>query len=90
MTQNACTAPGFLDTASDRHHAGTRARKTGPFRGCEIAWSAVLAPRPPRFATQAETRTAVLDFIEGSTTPIDSALDYDSPISHEKRHQAVA
>ena len=40
------------------------------------------------FATQAEARIAVFDFIEGwyNTHRRHSALDYDSPIDYERRH----
>lgn len=43
-----------------------------------------------RFATQAEARIAVFDFIEGwsNTQRRHSSLDYDSPISYERRHAA--
>jgi len=42
-----------------------------------------------RFATQAEARIAVFDFIEGwyNTQRRHSALDYESPISYERRHE---
>lgn len=42
-----------------------------------------------RFATQAEARLAVFDFIEGwyNTQRRHSALDYDSPIQYERRHE---
>src|SRR5437867_1298044 len=41
-----------------------------------------------RFATQAEARIAVFDFIEGwyNTHRRHSALDYESPIDYERRH----
>ncbi len=44
-----------------------------------------------RFATQAEARIAVFDFIEGwyNTHRRHSALDYDSPIDYERRHAAT-
>ena len=44
-----------------------------------------------RFATQAEARIAVFDFIEGwyNTHRRHSALDYDSPIDYERRHTAT-
>jgi putative transposase len=44
-----------------------------------------------RFATQAEARPAVFDFIEGwyNTHRRHSALDYDSPIDYERRHAPV-
>jgi putative transposase len=43
-----------------------------------------------RFPTQAEARVAVFDFIEGwyNTHRRHSALDYDSPIDYERRHEA--
>jgi putative transposase len=42
-------------------------------------------------ATQAEARTAVFDFIEGwyNTHRRHSALDYDSPIDYERRHESA-
>jgi putative transposase len=42
------------------------------------------------FATQAEARPAVFDFIEGfyNTHRRHSALDYTSPIEYERRHEA--
>ncbi len=42
-----------------------------------------------RFPTQVEARMAVFDFIEGwyNTQRRHSALDYDSPISYERRHE---
>jgi putative transposase len=45
-----------------------------------------------RFATQAEARLAVFEFIEGWYNPHrrHSALDYESPISYEKKHRAAA
>jgi putative transposase len=44
-----------------------------------------------RFPTQVEARIAVFDFIEGwyNTHRRHSALDYDSPISYERRHAAT-
>jgi putative transposase len=44
-----------------------------------------------RFATQAEARIAVFDFIEGwyNTQRRHSSLDYDSPIRYERRHEAA-
>jgi len=44
------------------------------------------------FATQAEARIAVFDFIEGwyNTHRRHSALDYDSPIEYERRHAATS
>jgi putative transposase len=44
-----------------------------------------------KFATQAEARIAVFDFIEGwyNTQRRHSALDYDSPIEYERRHETV-
>jgi len=41
------------------------------------------------FATQAEARLAVFDFIEGWYDPWrrHSALGYDSPVSFERRHE---
>ncbi len=41
-----------------------------------------------RFASQAEARIAVFDFIEGwyNTQRRHSSLDYDSPIEYERRH----
>jgi putative transposase len=45
-----------------------------------------------RFATQVEARLAVFEFIEGWYNPHrrHSALDYESPISYEKKHQQLA
>ena len=45
-----------------------------------------------RFATQAEARLGVFDFIEGFYNPRrrHSALDYDSPIDYERRHADAA
>jgi putative transposase len=45
-----------------------------------------------RFPTQAEARMAVFDFIEGWYNPHrrHSGLDYESPMSYEKRHPVVA
>jgi putative transposase len=45
-----------------------------------------------RFPIQPETRMAVFNFIEGWYNPHrrHSALDYESPISYEQRHPAVA
>ena len=45
-----------------------------------------------RFRTQTEARMAVFEFIEGWYNPHrrHSALDYDSPIAYERRHQAAA
>ena len=45
-----------------------------------------------RFPTQVEARMAVFDFIEGWYNPHrrHSGLDYESPISYEKRHPVVA
>jgi putative transposase len=45
-----------------------------------------------RFATQAEARRAVFDFIEGWYNPRrrHSALDYESPISYERKHAPAA
>ena len=45
-----------------------------------------------RFATQVEARLAVFEFLEGWYNPHrrHSALDYESPISYEKKHQRVA
>ena len=42
-----------------------------------------------RFPNQAEARIAVFDFIEGwyNTQRRHSSLDYDSPISYERRHE---
>jgi putative transposase len=42
-----------------------------------------------RFPTQAEARIAVFDYIEGwyNTQRRHSALDYDSPMSYERRHE---
>ncbi len=44
-----------------------------------------------RFATQTEARIAVFDFIEGwyNTHRRHSALDYDSPMSYERRHESA-
>jgi len=44
-----------------------------------------------RFPTQAEARLAVFDFIEGwyNTQRRHSALDYDSPIDYERRHEGA-
>jgi len=45
-----------------------------------------------RFSTQAEARLAVFDFIEGWYNPHrrHSALDYESPISYERKHDPAA
>ena len=45
-----------------------------------------------RFATLVEARRAVFEYIEGWYNPHrrHSALDYESPISYEKKHQAAA
>ena len=45
-----------------------------------------------RFSTQAEARLAVFDFIEGWYNPHrrHSALDYESPISYERKHHPAA
>jgi len=45
-----------------------------------------------RFSTQAEARLAVFDFIEGWYNPHrrHSALDYESPINYERKHQPAA
>jgi putative transposase len=45
-----------------------------------------------RFATQAEAKMAVFDFIEGfyNSRRRHSALDYDSPIDYERRHALAA
>jgi putative transposase len=45
-----------------------------------------------RFATQVEARLAVFEFIEGWDTPHrrHSALDYESPLSDEKKHRPAA
>jgi putative transposase len=45
-----------------------------------------------RFATQVEARLAVFEFIEGWYNPHrrHSALDYESPVSYEQKHQPVA
>ena len=45
-----------------------------------------------RFATQAEAKTAVFDFIEGFYNPRrrHSALDYDSPVEYERKHAEAA
>src|SRR5262245_28638532 len=45
-----------------------------------------------RFRTQTEARMAVFGFIEGwyNSHRRHSALDYDSPIAYERRHQAAA
>ena len=44
------------------------------------------------FPTQAEARRAVFDFIEGWYNPHrrHSALDYESPISYERKHHPAA
>jgi putative transposase len=44
-----------------------------------------------RFHTQVEARTAVFDFIEGwyNTHRRHSALDYDSPIRYERKHESA-
>jgi putative transposase len=44
-----------------------------------------------RFRTHAEARTAIFDFIEGwyNTHRRHSSLDYDSPISYERRHESA-
>lgn len=45
-----------------------------------------------RFATQVEARLAVFEFIEGWYNPHrrHSALDYESPVSYEKKHRPAA
>jgi len=45
-----------------------------------------------RFENQAEARMAVFDFIEGfyNSRRRHSALDYESPIAYERKHQAAA
>jgi putative transposase len=45
-----------------------------------------------RFASQAQARLAVFDFIEGFYNPRrrHSALDYDSPVAYERRHALAA
>jgi putative transposase len=45
-----------------------------------------------RFATQVEARLAVFEFVEGWYNPHrrHSALDYESPISYEKKHRPAA
>ena len=45
-----------------------------------------------RFATQVEARLAVFEFIEGWYNPHrrHSALDYESPLSYEKKHRSAA
>lgn len=45
-----------------------------------------------RFATQVEARLAVSEFVERWYNPHrrHSALDYESPVSYEKKHQRVA
>jgi putative transposase len=45
-----------------------------------------------RFATQVEARLAIFEFIEGWYNPHrrHSALDYESPISYEKKHRSAA
>jgi putative transposase len=45
-----------------------------------------------RFKTQAEARMAVFEYVEGWYNPHrrHSALDYESPINYERRHQAAA
>jgi putative transposase len=45
-----------------------------------------------RFATQVEARLAVFEFIEGWYNPHRHhfALDYESPISYEKKHRSAA
>ena len=45
-----------------------------------------------RFATQVEARLAVFEFIEGWYNPHrrHSALDYESPVSYEKKYRAAA
>jgi putative transposase len=45
-----------------------------------------------RFSTQAEARLAVFDFIEGWYNPHrrHSALDYESPIGYERKHNPAA
>jgi putative transposase len=45
-----------------------------------------------RFHTPAEAKPAVFEFIEGWYNPHrrHSALDYDSPITYERRHQSAA
>jgi putative transposase len=45
-----------------------------------------------RFASQVEARLAVFEYIEGWYNPhrLHSALDYESPISYEKKHRPAA
>lgn len=45
-----------------------------------------------RFATQVEARLAVFEFVEGWYNPHrrHSALDYESPVSYEKKYRAAA
>jgi len=45
-----------------------------------------------RFPTPAEARMAIFDFVEGWYNPRrrHSALDYESPISYERKHQSAA
>ena len=45
-----------------------------------------------RFATQVEARLAVFEFIEGWYNPHrrHSALDYESPVSYEKKYRSAA
>ena len=45
-----------------------------------------------RFATQVEARLAIFEYIEGWYNPHrrHSALDYESPISYEKKHRLAA
>jgi putative transposase len=45
-----------------------------------------------RFATQVEARLAIFEFIEGWYNPHrrHSALDYESPVSYEKKYRSAA
>jgi len=45
-----------------------------------------------RFRTQAEAKMAIFEFIEGCYNPHrrHSALDYESPISYERRQKSAA
>jgi putative transposase len=52
----------------------------------------VRALQPPALATQVEARLAVFEYIEGwyNLHRRHSALNYESPISYEKKHRLAA
>ncbi len=61
---------------------------------CESVFATLETDRldRPRFTTHVEARMAVFSVSEGGYTPPrrHSALAYDSPVTYERRHQAVA